>query len=275
MLITPIKTPLVRVKGCSLIELIERAVPEMPERSILAVTSKIVSLCEGSAVPLSSTEKDTLVRKESDYYIPSEKNKWGVTLTLTRNILIPSAGIDESNADGTYLLWPRNPQKTANELRAHLVRRFTRRALGVLITDSKTAPLRRGTTGIALAHSGFDALTDYVGSKDLFGKPFRVSRRSVVDGLAGAAVCAMGEGSEQTPLALISDLSFVRFRSRNPTKMELKFLHIPLTEDLYASLLRAAPFRRGGGAAVARRKKENGACGKQAPYRTIPLPLVR
>lgn len=252
MLITPIKTPLVRVNGCSLIELIDRAVPEMPERSILAVTSKIISLCEGSTVPLHATDKDALIRKESEYYISPEKNKWGITLTLTRNILIPSAGIDESNADGTYLLWPRNPQRTANALRAHLARRFTRRALGILITDSKTAPLRRGTTGIALAHSGFDALTDYVGSQDLFGKPFRVSRRSVVDGLAAAAVCAMGEGSEQTPLALISDVSFVRFRRRSPTKAELEFLHISLAEDLYAPLLRAAPFRRGGGAASRR-----------------------
>lgn len=252
MLITPIKTPLVRVKGCSLLELIDRAVRRMPERSILAVTSKVVSLCEGSMVPLAGADKDALIRKESDYYIPSEKNKWGITLTLTRNILIPSAGIDESNADGTYLLWPRAPQKTANTLRAHLARQFKRRAVGVLITDSKTAPLRRGTTGVALAHSGFDALTDYVGSNDLFGKPFRVSRRSVVDGLASAAVCAMGEGREQTPLALISDIPFVRFRPRNPTKTELEFLHIPLKEDLYAPIVRAAPFRRGGGAASRR-----------------------
>ena len=173
MLITSIKTSLVKVKKYTLIELIDRAVPRMPEKSILVITSKIVSLCEGSAVLLASAEKDALVRKESDFYIPSEKSKWGITLTLTRNILIPSAGIDESNADGHYLLWPQDPQRTANELRAYLARRWKRRALGVLITDSKTAPLRRGTTGIALAHSGFDALTDYVGSKDLFGRPFR------------------------------------------------------------------------------------------------------
>ncbi|OHA19703.1 MAG: hypothetical protein A3C08_00520 [Candidatus Taylorbacteria bacterium RIFCSPHIGHO2_02_FULL_47_18] len=267
MLITTIKTPLVKVKKCTLIELVERAVLSIPEKSILVVTSKVVSLCEGSAVPrlrqgfggqaLARAEKDALIRKESDYYIPSEKSKWGITLTLTRNILIPSAGIDESNADGHYLLWPRNPQENANALRAHLARRFRRRALGVLITDSKTAPLRRGTTGIALAHSGFDALTDYVGSKDLFGRPFRVSRRSVIDGLAATAVCAMGEGSERTPLALVSDIPFVRFRQRNPTKAELDFLHIQLKEDLYASLLRAAPFRRGGGEASGKKKRRS------------------
>ena len=257
MLIQAIRTPLVRVHGCSLIELIVRAVKRMPEGSVLAITSKIVSLCEGSAISREYAEKDALVRKESDAYIPSEKSRWGITLTLTRNILIPSAGIDESNADGHYLLWPRNPQRTANALRAHLARRFQRRAVGVLITDSKTAPLRRGTTGIALAHSGFDALTDYVGKKDLFGRSFRVSRRSVVDGLAAAAVCAMGEGSEQTPLALISDISFVRFRRRNPTKAELEFLVISPKEDLYAPLLNAAPFRRGGGIAAGKKKRRS------------------
>ncbi len=243
MHIAPIHTTRVRVKSCSLAELIDSAVARMPERSILAVTSKVVSLCEGSAVPLSSASKETLIQEESDYYIPAQKSKWGITLTLTNNILIPSAGIDESNADGHFLLWPRNAQKTANMLRAHLARRFRRRAVGVLITDSKTAPLRRGTTGVALAHSGFDALTDYVGSADLFGRPFHVSRRSVIDGLAAAAVCAMGEGCEQTPLALITDISFAHFRSRNPTRKELAFLTVSPTEDLYAPLLEAAPWR--------------------------------
>src|SRR6266508_2193439 len=69
------------------------------------------------------------------------------------------------------------------------------------ITDSKTAPLRVGVTGVTLAYSGFQALNDYVGTKDLFGRAWRMIKVNVVDALATAAVLVMGEGSEQTPLA--------------------------------------------------------------------------
>jgi F420-0:gamma-glutamyl ligase len=219
----------------------------MPERSILAVTSKIVSLCEGNAVSQGEITKDALVKREATHYIDPRRSRWGITLTVTRNILIPSAGIDESNADGTFLLWPKNPQKTADTLRAHLARRFQRQKVGVIITDSTTTPLRRGTTGIALAHSGFDALKDYVGKKDLFGRPFKVSRLNVMNCLASAAVGVMGEGSERTPLALISEIPSVRFVQRNPSPSELAFLTIAPKDDLYAPLLKNAPWKRGGG----------------------------
>ncbi len=245
MKITPIKTPLVRVGKISLFSLIDKAVKDMPERSILAVTSKIVSLCEKNAVPQEETTKEALVKRDATRYIDPRQSRWGITLTITRNILIPSAGIDESNADGHFLLWPKNPQKTANTLRAYLTRHFRRRELGVIITDSTTTPLRRGTTGIALAHSGFDALKDYVGKKDLFGRPFKVSRLNVMNSIAAAAVGVMGEGSERTPLALISEIPSASFVQRNPSRDELAFLTIPLADDLYAPLLRSSLWKRG------------------------------
>lgn len=247
MKIIPIKTPLVRIGKVSLIALIDGVVRTMPERSILAVTSKIVSFCEESVMSREDITKSALVKKEASRYIDPHWSRFGITLTLTRNILIPSAGIDESNADGHFLLWPRNPQKTANTLRAHLARRFRRSKLGVIITDSTTTPLRRGTTGIALAHSGFNALKDYVGKRDLFGRAFKVSRLNVLGCLAAAAVGVMGEGRERRPLALISDIPFVHFTKRNPTHTELEFLTIEPEDDLYAPLLRRAPWRRGGG----------------------------
>ena len=70
------------------------------------------------------------------------------------NLLIPSSGLDESNAFGQYVLWPEDPQGVANQVRAHLCRRFSLRHVGVIVTDSKTTPLRLGVTGVAIAHSG-------------------------------------------------------------------------------------------------------------------------
>jgi F420-0:gamma-glutamyl ligase len=159
--------------------------------------------------------------------------------------LIPTAGIDESNAHDVYVLWPKDAQATANEIRAYLKARFGVTNAGVLITDSTCQPLRRGTTGIYLAHSGFRALHNYIGQPDLFGRPFAVSQASVAGGLAAAAVLAMGEGTEQTPLALLSDLPAVTFVDADPDEAELTELHIQLDEDLFAPFLTAVEWLPG------------------------------
>ena len=55
----------------------------------------------------------------------------------------------------------------------------------------------------------------------------------------------MGEGSEQTPLAVISDIPFVHFQDRNPTEEELAELKISIEDDVYAPLLKAANWKKG------------------------------
>jgi putative folate metabolism gamma-glutamate ligase len=227
-----------------LITIIDRHVPALREGSVLAITSKIVALVEGRSVPMAGTDKKQLIAAEADYLLPA--NEYGVYLTLTRGLLIATAGIDESNSDGRFVLWPADPQRTANAVRAHLAQRFGLKNVGVLLTDSKTSPLRLGVTGIALAHSGFLALNDLVGTPDLFGRTLRMTKVNVVDALATAAVLVMGEGNEQTPLAVIEDVSFVRFQDRDPSAAELAELRVTPEGDLYAALLTSAPWERGG-----------------------------
>jgi F420-0:gamma-glutamyl ligase len=65
--------------------------------------------------------------------------------------------------------------------------------------------LRTGTTGFALATSGFDAVIDERGKQDLFGNTMRITQRAVADGLAAAAVVVMGETNERIPAVLIRD----------------------------------------------------------------------
>lgn len=231
----------------TLFEVLDKHLPDVSDQSIVVITSKIVSICEGNVIKIGKVDKAHLIQQESEYFIPPEQSRYRITLTIKNNLLVPTAGIDESNGFGYYVLWPRNPQKTADSVRQYLIGRFSLRHLGVVITDSRTTPLRWGTTGVAIAHSGFSALNDYIGKPDIFGRTLKVTKANVLDGLAAAAVLVMGEGREQTPIALISDIPFVKFTTRDPSRKELKEFHIAITDDLYAPLLTAVDWKVGKG----------------------------
>lgn len=245
MKVSAIRTRKVTPRCCTLLELLDESLPELPDRSIVAITSKVVSLCEGRVVPISETDRDALVQQEAQYFLPPCVSKYNYRFTIARNTLVESAGIDQSNGGGYYVLWPQDPQATANAVRCHLARPAGR-AVGVVIIDSVSRPFRLGTTSIAIAFSGFAPLHDYAGEPDLFGRRFRLQRSDIVDGLAAAAGVVMGEGCEQTPLAIIEDVSFVRFRGTDPTDEELATLRISVADDLYAPFWHSVNWRRGG-----------------------------
>ncbi len=245
MKVTSVKTERVAAGTTELLPLLDRVITEVDDGSVIAITSKIVSLCEGSVIPLEEIDKEELVVRESDLYLPASLSKYRHHFTITSNTLIPMAGVDESNGDGQYVLWPRDAQATASEVRAWARLKFGLSQIGVIITDSTCHPLRRGTNGIMLAYSGFRALNDYVGRPDLFGRPFAVSQADVAGGLAAAAVLQMGEGAEQTPIAILTDLPFVHFQDRDPTAQELASVIIPLDEDLFAPFLTGVPWQIG------------------------------
>jgi F420-0:gamma-glutamyl ligase len=246
MFVNPVKTQLVRAGAISLTALLDDSLSELKDGSVVAISSKIVSLCENRVVPMADTDKESLITREAQFYL-DPVGKYPYRFTITDSTLISSAGIDSSNSDGYYVLWPSDSQKTANEVRHYLKKRFGLERVGVVITDSTSKPLRLGTTGVALAHSGFAALNNYVGSDDLFGRTFVVSRANVAEGLAATAVMVMGEGTEQTPLCVISDAGFVTFLDRDPTAEELSTLYFPLEDDVFAPLIATAPWKRGKG----------------------------
>lgn len=245
MKVTALKTPKILAGQQSLLSILDTAFTQLSEGSIVVITSKIVAICQGRLVKVEEADKAKLVAQEAQYYLPPTQSKYGITLTISDNLLIPTAGIDESNSSGHYILWPDNPQQVANEARAHLRKRFSISRLGVIITDSTTSPLRWGTRGISLAYSGISPLNNYIGKPDIFGSPLKVTKANIQDGLAAAAVLVMGEGDEQTPLALIEDVAFVEFREADPTPAEIKELHIDLADDLYGPLLNSVPWEKG------------------------------
>jgi F420-0:gamma-glutamyl ligase len=243
---TPIKTRKVKVGAVDIFGLLDESLSSLPEASVLAISSKVVSICEGRVIPIGSVDKEKLIKQEASYYLGEHTNLYGHHFTITQNTLISSAGIDESNADGHYVLWPADSQKSANAIRVYLAKRFGLKKLGVIITDSTVYPLRYGTVGVVLAHSGFLATNDYRGKPDLFDRPFNLSRAGVASGLAGTACLVMGEGREQTPLVILADLPFVNFQPRNPTKDELELFYIKdRDEDMFAPFLNSVTWHKG------------------------------
>lgn len=250
MIVTAIRTHKITREDTDLFRILDQYILDLKENSILAVTSKIVSITEGSSLKIenneNSGEKDRLIKENSQFYLPRANSKYNISFTIANNILSASAGIDESNGNGFYILWPKNAQVSANKIREYLSQKFNLKNFGVIITDSKTTPLRWGVTGIALAHSGFSALNDYIGKPDLFGRPFLYEKLNVADSIACAAVLVMGEGSEQTPLAVLEDLENIDFQDRNPSEEELASLKITLDDDLFAPFLKNADWQKGG-----------------------------
>lgn len=223
------------------------AIKNLKENSVVAVTSKVVSIGEGRCIPLKKINKDILIAKEADKYLERPKPDDSVIYTIKNNLLVASAGIDESNGAGYYILWPKNPEKSAKKIRQFLKRKFKIKNLGVIITDSRITPLRRGVMGVAVAYFGFKPLKDYRGKEDLFGRKFEMETSDIPDSLATAAVLEMGEGTECQPLAVISDMPYIEFLQKKYTPKSSDFtFEMPEREDLFYPFLSSVKWKKGG-----------------------------
>lgn len=238
MNIKALKTHMIQ-PGESILRILDQHISTLAEGMVVAITSKVISLCQGRIVPKDAVRsKYELIEKEADAYLSEDMSLYNAHLTIKNNILIPSAGIDESNGNGMYILYPLNIQQTAYTIWQHLRTKHTITNLGVIITDSHTMPLRKGVTGITLGWCGFEPLYSYVGKPDIFNHPLQVTQINILDALGTTAVFMMGEGAEQTPIALIEDVPKIQYLSRPPSLEEERMIHIPLEEDIYAPILR-------------------------------------
>ena len=202
------------------------------ERKVLVVTSKIVSLAEGQLVPQKSIEKGQLIKNEAEYYLGEVGH--GCHLTIKHGILGLTAGIDVSNSTGgNFILLPKDPFKSAKDIYFNLKRKLDLKEFGVLISDSRTLPLRKGVLGCGLACFGFKPIQNEIGKEDLFNQKLKMTQINCMDALASAAVLVMGEANEQTPLALISGGPVAFGESFDVTDFRLE-----MSEDLYFPMYR-------------------------------------
>lgn len=220
------------IEGEDLPNFIFKYVKNLKEGSVLVVTSKIIALAEGRVVEMDSKVlpalfRERLIKKESQFALQT-KRTW---LTIKDGMVMASAGIDESNADGKIILLPKDSFKSAEVIRRAMMKKFKIKKLGVLVTDSRLFPLRAGIVGVALGYAGFKGMKDYRGTPDIFGRVLKVSRTDIADSLATSAVVCMGEGKERQPLAVITDAP-VEFIN----KVNKKELLVDPREDIYQPL---------------------------------------
>ena len=202
----------------SLIE--ERLGDKLKNGDLLVISSKFVAVSEGRVVRLGSVRPGEdakelalkhrmdsrlceLVLRESDEIVGGTP---GFILATRDGLLTPNAGIDKSNVKhGTVVLYPRRPELSAWRIREAM--KFSLGvSIGVVICDSRLSPTRRGTTGVAVASSGIEAVIDMRGRKDLFNNVLKVTAQGVADDLSSAAEVLMGESDEAIPIVLVRGL---------------------------------------------------------------------
>ncbi len=258
MNIKPLRTPKIIKPHDDLMEAIkqtleENKISEIKERSVLIVAETVVATTQGRIIDItksrnirvSSTAQKLGNRFEINpilvHYIIQEADHIfgglpGLLLTEKQGILIANSGIDKSNSgsDTEYSLWPEDPFKEAEKIKNYIKTQFNLSNFGVIISDSRVHPMRRGVVGIAIGVAGFEPIVNCKGKKDLFGYPLKHTERALADQLADAAHVMMGEADEQTPFVLCEDVP-VNFTNE---AIDTKSMLMPKEKDLFLQILK-------------------------------------
>ena len=235
--ILPVKTRIVHPPKDEIWDIIDSL--EVQDGDIVFITSKIVAIHQGRTKKTTEIEKTDLIRSEADRMLTYENTAGGfsVNLCLAHGTLIPAAGIDESNADGYYILWPEDIDEFCGVVRERLIKKFNLRNLGVVVTDSHTMPLRWGVTGLSIGLAGVEPLRDIRGTQDIFDRTMKITKVDLIDPLATLAVKEMGESSECTPIVILRGDLDIPFSDT----ASMKDFKIAPEMDLYRPLLDAIP----------------------------------
>ena len=213
-IVTPIDQDIVKL----ILTTLEENKVSLVNNDILIIASKIISTIEGCQVKISdiknirkeaieaariarlNPEFVEIVFREADEVIGAVP---GAVLALKDGVLQANAGVDQSNSggEGFLITLPKNSIKTTEMIRKEIESRLNIK-IGVIIADSKTHPLRRGTSGFALGVSGFSPIINDRGSSDLFNRPMRITTRAIADNLVCGSEILMGESHERIPIVI-------------------------------------------------------------------------
>ncbi len=158
--------------------------------------------------------------------IASERERAKQSPSTKREIASATSSPRNDRPDEWYLLLPKDPDASADRIRAALEAASGAR-LGVQIIDSHGRAWREGTVGVTIGLSGLPALMDERGWKDLFGYELRVTVVGVADELAAAASLMMGQAAEGTPVVHARGFPYPLAEGR------LKDLLRPKEKDLF------------------------------------------
>ena len=188
-----------------LLDALDAGAMRLEHHDLVIVTSKVVSKSEGRVVAYDGTEehKIALIERESKRVL---RRRGPLRITETQHGFISAnAGIDLSNtADGTAVLLPKEPDRSARRMRAE-IRRRRDVDVAVVITDTFGRVWRQGVTDVALGSAGVLPVLDLRGSCDANGRLLEATEVAIVDELAGAANLVLGKAMG-TPFALLRGL---------------------------------------------------------------------
>ena len=215
--------------------------PEIKDNDILIVTQKIISKQEGRTVQLSTITPSLLATGIGSEYrkdprviqkILDESRRIvrlndGVIISETiQGFVCANAGVDESNVKQGYVtLLPNDANASAQKLRAN-IKKKTGKNVAVIISDTFGRPFRMGQTNCAIGLSGLSAISNYVGTKDTFGRILHVTEIAVADELCSASELVMGK-SLHIPITIIRNYKF------NDSNSDIKDLLRSKSEDLF------------------------------------------
>lgn len=230
----PVKTRIMQPPQDDLFTLLSQSLSDVKEGDVLLITSKIVAIHQGRCVPIGSRGKKELVLEEAEYIVDFPDSQTQSPLAIVHHALFYAAGIDESNANGHYILLPKKPFDFAEAVWLFLTKTHNLKNLGIVITDSKSAPMRVGATGIAIAWWGFHPIESHKKKLDLFGRELNFSVTNIVDAIAGGASAVCGETNESTPLTIARNVPRLVFTNLD-TRHEL---FTSKKDDIYYPLLK-------------------------------------
>jgi len=244
-----IKLPLIK-ENAPLLDIIIKNIKKsgklLKERDIIVIAEKVIATSQERIVKLSEVKQISekaknfankydmderyveLILREASMILGGMRH---VILAKVNDFLIANAGIDQSNAgpDNVVLL-PKNLNEVVWDYWKELKKVFNINKLGVIISDSRVQPLRKGTIGIAIATAGFEPIEDLRGHPDLFGRPLEITMRAIADDLTSAAQFLLSEADKQTPVVIIRG-SNVEFTENPKTTPEM-----PPEECLYMNI---------------------------------------
>jgi coenzyme F420-0:L-glutamate ligase / coenzyme F420-1:gamma-L-glutamate ligase len=214
---------------------------EIKDHDIIIITQKIVSKQEGQIVQLSKViptllatgigseygKDPRVVQKILDESKRIVRLNNGIIISETnQGFICANAGVDESNVENDHVtLLPKNPNESAQKLREG-IREKTGKNIAVIISDTFGRPFRMGQTNCAIGISGIPVISNYIGTKDTFGRTLHITEIAIADELCSASELVMGK-SLNTPIAIIRNYKFGESRG------EIKDLLRPKSEDLF------------------------------------------
>jgi coenzyme F420-0:L-glutamate ligase/coenzyme F420-1:gamma-L-glutamate ligase len=188
-----------------LLDALQGANEALVHHDLVVVTSKIVSKSEGQVVAFDGTQehKVKIVENESVRVL---RRRGSLRITETRHGFInANAGVDLSNTDdGTAVLLPKDPDRSARRLRAEIARR-SNVEVAILITDTFGRVWRQGVTDVAIGSAGLKPLLDLRGTLDANGRLLEATEVAIADEIAGAANLVLHKAAG-TPFALVRGL---------------------------------------------------------------------